>query len=151
MAYCSQQDLENAFGRALVVAIYDDNNDGVPETAAVAACLAYADAECNSFLRGTYKLPITSVPDELKFAALDFACAYSARRRPELAHTLGSDPFKQFYDAAVSKMKRYDSSEQRLGTAAGEPTNIDGYIRSSYDETAASDAPARAFDDFGDY
>ena len=153
MAYCTQQDLENALGVQLVRAVYDDDNDGEVDAAPIAACLEYATAECDSFLRGTYAVPFTATPfpAELRYAALDFACAYTARRRPELAHTLGTDPFKQFYDAATAKMKRFDASEQRLPAASGTPDNIGGYVRSSYDDTADEDAPARSFDDMGDY
>ncbi len=170
VVYVTQADLENALGVQLVRAVYDDDNDGDPEPAALAACFAYATSECNSFLRGSYTLPILALTDELMFAALDFACAYTARRRPELTHTLGVNAFKDFYDAAVAKMKRYDNAEQRLSPeAAGNPSNIDGYQNTPTNGdgsssgvdglhqagvdglTNADGSPARVFDRMGDF
>lgn len=166
VVYVTRADLENALGVNLVRAIYDDDNDGDPEPAALAACFEYASAECDSFLRGTYTFPIDPIPSALKYAALDFACAYTARRRPELAHSLGSDPFKSFYDAAVAKMKRFDNSEQRFPPENGVPVNIDGFVGDSTGTSNGSgidglhqagvDAngeclPARVFDKMGDF
>jgi|GEM_PF-3694587 len=153
MPYISQQDLENALGASLVTAIFDDDNDGAPETAAITACLAYGDAECNSFLRGVYgaSVPFTSPPDEVKFAALDFCCAYAARRRPELAHTLGANPFKDFYDAAVAKMKRYASVQQRLPATAGTPAGLGGVARPSPACGVSGEERPRVFDDMGEF
>ncbi len=151
MAYTSQEDLENALGVQLVRAVYDDDNDGAVDAGPMAACLAYADAECDSFLRGAYNatFPITDVPAALQFAALDFACAYTARRRPELAHTLGSDPFKQFYDAAAAKMKRYVTYEQRLPATVGATEPLATVTTAT--GLAATVEPVRVFDDMGDF
>ena len=39
----------------------------------------------------------------------------------------------------------------RPSPKTGTPANIDGYVRASLDDTSPDDAPARSFDDMGDY
>jgi phage gp36-like protein len=152
MAYSSQTDLENALGVNIVKAIFDDNLDGVVDVAPMAACLAYGDAECNSFLRGTYDatFPIDPVPDELKFAAVDFCCAYAARRRPDLTRAMGEAPWTTFREAAVEKMKLFIKSTQRLPPTVAVPSNVGAEIVAPID-TATNEVRARTFDDFGDF
>ena len=128
MAYIAQSDLENALGKSIVKAIFDDDGDGAPEPAAIAACCDYASSECDSFLRGQYGVtfPISSPPAELKFAAVDFACAYAARRRPDVVRAMGEKSWTDFREAAVEKMKRFAASLQRLPPTVATPSNVGG-------------------------
>lgn len=121
MAYITQQDLENAMGKAIVDAVFDDDADGVPEAAAIQACCDSATAECNSFIRTIHNkmqtppvLPLSTVPDEVKFAALDFGLAYAARRRPDMMRAMNEEGWKAFRDAGVSKMKSFVEGMQRF-------------------------------------
>lgn len=128
MAYIAEADLWNALGKPLIVAIFDDNNDGIAEPAAIASCLAYASAEVDAFLVGTYDvtLPLTTVPDVVKFAAIDFACAYATRRRPDIVRAMGEESWTTFRDAAVDKMKLYARSFERLPETIAKPANVGG-------------------------
>lgn len=126
MSYFTQADLENAISVPIVKAIYDDDRDGTADAAAIASCIAYGTALCDSFLRkvgsapggGTLTLPLTVVPDEVKFAALEFGIAYSIRRRPEMAKALGEQAWTVYYEQAVEQMKRYVSSLQMVSPTA---------------------------------
>ena len=153
MAYCNQTDLENALGIQIIKSIFDDDMDGVADAAPIAACLAYGAAECDSFLRGIYDItfPITPVPDELKFAAVDFCCMYAMRRRPDIVKVMGEQPWTVFRDSAVEKMKRYAKSMQRLPDTTGTPKNVGAEVRSG--DPAAPDLPdqPRLFQDMGDF
>jgi hypothetical protein len=91
------------------------------------ACIAFANSECNSFLRGVLisggvplPLPLITVPDEVKFAALDFALAYAARRRPDVAKAMGVEKWTEFHAAAVARMKRYCESQQQVAPETAE-------------------------------
>jgi len=128
--YSSQADLENALGTNTVKAIFDDNLDGVVDIAPMAACLDYGTAECDSFLRGNYDVtfPIDPVPNELRFAAVDFCCAYATRRRPDVTRAMGEEAWKTFREAAIEKMKRFASALQRLPPTTGTPANVGGHI-----------------------
>lgn len=129
--YCTQADLEDAMGVQIVLAVYDDDGDGVVDTRPMQSCLRYATTECNSYLRSEYpNMPITlasNVPEELKNAAIDFACAYTTRRRPDLMRSMNERSWRDFYDAAMNKVKNYRSGIQRMdASAAGTPANEGG-------------------------
>ena len=137
MGYFTQTDLENALSVAIVKAIYDDDRDGSADEAAVAACIAYGSAMCDSFLRkigssagggAAVTLPLTTVPDEVKFAALDFGIAYSVRRRPDIVRATGEQPWTVFYEQAVEQMKRYISSMQMVSATAMSHATVGGSI-----------------------
>ena len=142
--YFAQADLEDALGTQTVAAIFDEDNSGTPSARAIAACVAYGTAECKSFLRANYPegaLPATEddVPDELKFAAIDFGCAYAARRRPDLVRAMGEESWTTFRDSAIEKMKRYAAGIQRTPPATGTPERV---------EFTVTDGPA-VIDDCG--
>ena len=141
MSYFSQQDLEDALGKNAVKAIFDDDNDGAADAAPIASCIAYGSAECDSFLRGEYLItfPVGSAPAELKFAAIDFGCAYAARRRPDIVKALGELPWTEFRDSAIEKMKRYASALQRLPPTTGTPSNVGGITTVDDDRITVSD------------
>ncbi len=145
--YFTQTDLENAISVGAVKGAYDDDKDGTPDPGPIAACIAFGNAECNSFLRNVLvtgsgaplTLPLVTVPDEVKFAALDFGIAYSIRRRPDIAKAMGEQPWTAFYDVAVAKMKRYCESIQRVPPTVGTHATVGGALLSP--ETDENDAP----------
>lgn len=153
MAYCSQTDLENALGVNIIKAIFDDNLDGTVDSGPIAACLAYGNAECDSYLRGVYDVtfPITPVPDELKFAAVDFCCVYALRRRPDIVKAMGEQPWTVFRDSAVDKMKRFGKSMQRLPDTTGTPTNVGAEVRTGDPESPTLPSPPRRWQNMGDF
>lgn len=153
MAYNTQTDLENALGVQTVKAIFDDDLDGLADAAPIAACLAYGDAEANSFLAGVYdvELPFSSAPTAIKYAALDFCCAYAMRRRPDIVKAMGESPWTTFADAAVEKMRRFVKAEQRIPAASGTPENVGGEVRTGDADNPTMPTPARTFQNMGDF
>jgi phage gp36-like protein len=136
MPYIVQADLENALGSHVVKTLFCDDNSEVVNVAALAACLAYASAQVDAFLAGNYAitLPIASPPDIVKFAAVDFACAYAVRRRPEIMSAMGAKSWTDFHDAALANMKLYSTGLARLPVAtAASPANVGGF---GIDETS---------------
>lgn len=152
MPYASQVDLEHALGATIVTSIFDDDQDGIPEAAAIASCLAYGDAEVDSFLSTQYDgpFPLATVPAAVKYAAVDFCCAYAARRRPDLVRAMGEESWEVFRKAAVEKMTRFVKAQQRLPASAGVAANttttvkIGGFLQ-------PDELPDRTFDDMGDF
>jgi phage gp36-like protein len=150
MSYASQTDLEHALGLTIVKAIFDDNLDGTVDAAPMVSCLAYGDAEVDSFLSINYEgpLPLNPVPAAVKYAAVDWCCAYAARRRPDLVRAMGEVSWESFQKAALEKMVRFAKAQQRLPAVV--PTNattvvkIGGIVQP--DEIAD-----RVFDDMGDF
>ena len=155
--YFTRVDLENALGKQTVHSVFDDDQDGIAESGPVDACRAYGTSEVNSFLRGRYEdlIPVAEadVPDELKFAALDFGLAYAMRRRPDIVRAMGEESWTSFHKTALEKMDRYVTARQRLpatvGAVAATPTNVGSAANSgNADDTTPL---ARQWDDMGDF
>lgn len=128
--YFTRFDLDDAIGRNTVNAVFCDDNSEQASIRAVDACRAYGTSECKSFLRENYpeaKLPETEeeVPDELRFAALDFGLVYVFRRRPELVRAMGEESWTTFEKSAIEKMKRYAAGIQRVPPTTGTPENVE--------------------------
>ena len=92
MAYLTQTDLENRLSRAKVLAIYDDENDGTVNQAALDAVLQTAsdlvDATIARSYTGTF--PMATPPPVLaKEAAILYAQALSIERAPEFLAQYG--------------------------------------------------------------
>ena len=154
MAYITQDDLENALSVHVVKAVFDDDLSGEANAQAVDACLEYASAECDSFLEGVYddvSFPLADPPVIVKYAAIDFACAYCARRRPDLVKAMGEEPWQRFQDHAIAKMERFVKSKQRLPAATGTPANVGAEVRSGDAEFPTVPTPARNWQRMGDF
>jgi len=131
----TQADIENALGKPLFVAIYDDDNDGNPDSAPIAACIDSATSDVLSWLAGNYtdwseQLP-DPIPSAMKYAAVDFAMAYTARRRPDIFKATNSTTWQEFEKSAIEKMKRYAQAAQRLPAATAAPKNVGSYTTST--------------------
>jgi hypothetical protein len=134
MGYFTQVDLEAALSKGVVTAAYDDDHSQTPSATGLAACIAYGTAMCDSFLRnilsgpsGTVvQLPLSSPPDEVKFAALDFGIAYTMRRRPDVVRAMSEKPWTDFYEMAVEQMKRYAQTIQRITPTAASQALVGG-------------------------
>ena len=156
--YFSQTDLENALGEAIVKAIYDDDHDGEVDAGPIAACIAYGGAMCDSFLRNVLTdattLPLTTVPNEVKFAALDFGIAYSVRRRPDVVKAMNEQPWTVYYEQAVEQMKRYCASAQRVPASTGTHATAGGALLNpdSDEDGEEEDLPTEGrWADMGDF
>jgi phage gp36-like protein len=151
MAYIAQSDVENALGVNVVRAIFDDDLDGAVDAAPMTACLAYASSQVDAFLAGNYAitLPIASPPDVVKFAAVDFACAYATRRKPDVVNAMGEKSWTEFHDAAIANMKLFASALERLPVATGVPVNVGGVSITSTTAIISTNADGSA--DMGDF
>lgn len=124
--YFTREDLEDAIGVQTVKTLFDETNSGQPTTRALNACCLSGTTECISFMRANYaeaSIPAegATIPDELKFAALDFGIAYAMRRRPDLVRAMGEESWTTFQTSAIDKMKRYLDGTQRVASTTGVP------------------------------
>lgn len=151
MSYSTQLDLEHALGVNIVTSIFDDDMDGIVDPATMNSCLAYGDAEVDSFMSTQVPgpFPITPVPPALKYAAVDFCCAYAARRRPDLVRAMGEESWEVFRKAAIEKMTRFVKAQQRapeLAASSNTTTTVKVMGVAQPDELTD-----RVFDDMGDF
>lgn len=158
--YFTREDLEDALGVQTVKSIFDENNSGQPTTRPLNACRLSGTTDCISFMRATYAeaaLPTAegdTIPDELKFAALDFGIAYALRRRPDLVRAMGEESWTTFQTSAIDKMKRYASTQQRLARATATPDNVGSTVGvPSVEDPNSGVVTTRSttFSDMGDY
>ena len=114
----TQQDLADAITAPVIVAIFDDDSDGVPNATAIAAVIAQAEAEVFSYLVGHYPTnppPSSLITDPLlKRCALDFAIVFSYERHPEYTRTQGeTSRVESRFKRACDRMKRIQSAMQQ--------------------------------------
>lgn len=84
MPYWNVTDLQARLGAEVVLQCFDDDNDGAPDTAAIALLQADSDSKIEGYLRGIYSLDAVRAdpPNQVKRLSLDFAVAYAAQRNP---------------------------------------------------------------------
>lgn len=118
MAYIDQTDLEAALSPATVLALFNDQNEGVVYTPALLAVLTRASTEVDSYLardfKGPFPVPQTPVPAVIKNCTVEFAIAFSFERHPEYVHTYG----EQF--RGTTRYKRACEMAERLATGLQE-------------------------------
>lgn len=85
LPYWTISDLESRLGREVVIQVFDDDNDGVPDAGAVDQLSADSDSFVEGYLRGVYELATVrdAPPNQVKRLSLDYAVAQCAKRRPE--------------------------------------------------------------------
>lgn len=84
MSYTADADLGSIMGsRTLVELSCDDPLAGEPDWAVVAEARTYADAQIDARLRQRYRLPLPTVPRELRDWALALARLWLYQRRPD--------------------------------------------------------------------
>lgn len=76
MSYATQTDLESRFGSEELLQLSDHDNLGMVNVAVVAKAIADAEATINGYLRSTYTLPLSGIPDELVRVCCDLARFY---------------------------------------------------------------------------
>lgn len=154
MAYNDQTDLENAMSPATVMAIFDDAADGVVNAVALEAVLTRADAQINSFIARNYPdltLPLTSPPETLKSAALEFAIVYARDRKPEYWSKSQEGERQARIKGAFEMAERYAKAEQKLfDSTEPKPANVGGYV-SSGNPTDQTPKPKLFADGTGDF
>lgn len=117
MAYITATDLEVRIGRQAILAIYDDDNDGVVDAATLADVCDQASARVDSYLATSYKgaLPLSvdphtgKYPSVVKQAAVEWARYMAFDRHPEYVRMYGTKPLEEAkaLSSALAKAEQY--------------------------------------------
>jgi phage gp36-like protein len=132
--WIDQDTLVAAIGPTDVVALFDDDNDGMADAAAIELVIGDAEAEVQSYLVGDYPnpLPVSASSDNLlRRSAIDFAVCYAYERRPEYPRTKSEATKRQTrFERATARMQRIQSAIQIPPTLsqAAQPANIGGIV-----------------------
>lgn len=122
MAYATQADMVGRYGEDAVLLVADRNGDGVIDTDVVERALTDATGEANSYLRAKYRLPLASVPEDLRRVTCDIA---HYRLSDDATHL--TDEKRQRYEDAMSWLKDLARGVARLDLPSP-PTSASGGV-----------------------
>jgi len=90
MSYCSTSDIQAVIANNDLIQLTNDSGGDTIDTATITEAINYVDNIIDGYLRGRYDLPLTSVPDELKYLAVDFVVykLYSRRLYTEIPQSI---------------------------------------------------------------
>lgn len=145
--YITQADIELRLSPRTVLAIFDDDNDGVADADAVAAIIDDAEAHVDAALLGFIDMPAINPADRLiKRAALNFAIAFSFERHPEYVRSFGEEPrihykrAEDYLDKIQAARRRLPDNNSDLTVAAGGTVkNVGGIVTDSGPRTLVDD------------
>jgi len=83
MAYSVAADIAKYLDSAAVIALADDDADGVADTTVLTEAIAAADAEIDGYLGSHYSTPLSSVPVIIRRMSAKLAIYNLYLRRPE--------------------------------------------------------------------
>lgn len=119
MAYCSQEDLLTLISEAELAQLTAEVGD-IPDAQVVAAAIAQADAEIDSYLGTRYEVPFSPVPAQVKALAVDLAIYHLCSRR-SVAPTVR----RQKYEAALAFLKQVAAGQAVVEGVAGQAGQTD--------------------------
>jgi len=136
MGYCDQTDIERRIGSTLLIELTDDSGAGTVDASVLGECISDADGVVNSFVRGQYSVPLTTVPDLIKRIATYVTVYYLYDRR---ASAFGGIPphADANYKWAMEMLRDLRAGEIDLG--------IEPPPAASTAQVSKTDGPTRTF------
>lgn len=134
--WLSQADLEGAMSVATVAAIFDDQNTGTLNVAAMGLVIDRGEHEVLSWLIDEYGQDVLTnstlqadLADDifLKGCALEYTVAYAFDRHPEYVRANGRERGDRF-KRAQERMERVLQSRQRPTSMPKVPANVGGFV-----------------------
>lgn len=111
MSYCSISDIEANVPSLDLAQITSDSGSSVDETV-ITNTISYVDNIIDGYLRGRYTLPLDTVPDELKYIAIDYVSYKLYTRR---LYTEVPTSVEQRYKEIMQLLKDIQSGKFSLG------------------------------------
>lgn len=81
MAYCTQSDLEEQISGEDLIALSDDEGNGLANANVIGRAIADADAEIDSYAGSRYAIPLSPVPVMIRKLSVDIAIYNLFNRR----------------------------------------------------------------------
>lgn len=140
MAYTNAEELRLTIGQPAYVAIFDDDNTGIPDPLAVALIIERACARVDGYLSKVFAGPLP-LPDPAPLlareAALNFAVGMSYLRSPEYVRRYGDKGKVDEFERAEKLCKDLAENLQRIGDPPDveDPANVGAEVL-----TGSSDA-----------
>jgi phage gp36-like protein len=112
--YCTKDDLEKRLEPRELVALADDDQDGIADEDVVTQAIADADAEIDTYLRACYSVPLESATPLVRMLSAVMAIHNLYSRRRETV----SEEHQRRYTRAVEILETLARGELDLGDSA---------------------------------
>ena len=119
MAYATIVDLKNRIPEEWIIQLSDDNQTDSIDTEKANDVLRYGSDIIDSYLRGRYQLPLTTVPDMIRDLNIYLATYFLFTR--SLVTTI-PEPIKAQYDEAIKLLKEIQRGKMSPFEVASNPT-----------------------------
>jgi phage gp36-like protein len=108
MGYCSASDITAVIANDDLVQLTNDLGGDTVDNAKITDAISYVDNLIDGYIRGRYDLPLASIPDELKYLAIDLVVYRLYSRRmytnpPESITERKNDAMKQLKDIQAGR------------------------------------------------
>jgi phage gp36-like protein len=112
MSYCLASDIAAAVPSADLIQITNDAGGTTVDTTVVDNMISYVDNIIDGYIRGRYGLPLITIPDELKYLAIDFVVykLYTRRMFTEVPESVN-----QRYKEIMGLLKDIQKGTYTLG------------------------------------
>lgn len=112
MTYCSTSDIQAVIPNDDLIQLTNDSGGETVDITQITSAISYVDNIIDGYLRGRYSLPLTTVPDELKYLAIDFVVyrLYSRRMQTDVPESI----FKK-YTEVVKTLQNIQKGTFNLG------------------------------------
>lgn len=117
MNYCSTSDIQSVIAHNDLAQLTNDLGGDTVDSTTIAEAISYVDNIIDGYLRGRYNLPLASIPDELKYLAIDFVVyrLYSRRMYTEIPSSVAEK-----YKNLINTLSRIQKGTFNLGIESSE-------------------------------
>lgn len=149
LALITKGEIELRVSARVLLQIYDDDDDGFVDTAAVEQLIEDASSYVLEFYYGNHTTVPTldAIPPALRRLALDTAHAYMAMRHPEYVRADGH----KMFDRVDKELKRLREAHTVTVLAPPDPPRNVGGTTGAIGDDASPDPPESFFDNMGDF
>ena len=117
MSYCSISDIQAVIANDDLVQLTNDSGSDTVDTNKINDAVSYVENVIDGYLRGRYDLPLASIPDELKYLAVDFVIykLYSRRMYTEIPESV-----RRKYEEVIKTLEKIQKGSFNLGIESSE-------------------------------
>ena len=134
MSYCSINDIQSVIANDDLAQLTNDSGGDTVDSNKITDAINYVDNIIDGYLRGRYNLPPTSIPDELKYLAVDFTVyrLYSRRLYTEIPDSV----LKKYYEV-IKTLEKVQKGVFNLGIESTDAFNNPA-LKTNKDTSASS-------------
>lgn len=110
MSYAVKQDIIDIYGSDILLTSFDPDNTGAADDDLIASALNRATSDIDGYLGSMYDVPLTTVPDAIKYRCVDLAVYYGSFRTDVMTENK-----RQRFEDATAWLKLVAKGTVQLG------------------------------------